>query len=68
MGHGSDVSSLMTTATFNQEKDEFILDNSKDIKAIKFWPGDMGICANHALVFAQLIIKGKSYGVHAFIV
>ena len=68
MGHGSDVSSLMTTATFDEEKDQFIIDNSKDIKAIKFWPGDMGLIATHALVFAQLMVKGKSQGVHAFIV
>lgn len=68
MGHGSDVSSLLTTATFDEEKDEFIIDNSKDIKAIKFWPGDMGLICTHALVFAQMIIKGKGYGVHAFIV
>lgn len=68
MGHGSDVSSLMTTATFNEEKDEFVIDNSQDIKAIKFWPGDMGIIATHAMVFAQLLAKGKNHGVHAFIV
>lgn len=67
MGHGSDVSSLLTTATFDEDSDEFVLDNSHDIKAIKFWPGDMGIIANYALVFAQLIIKGKSEGVHAFL-
>ena len=68
MGHGSDVSSLMTTATFDEAKDQFIIDNSRYIKAIKFWPGDMGLIATHALVFAQLIIKGKNQGVHAFIV
>jgi len=68
MGHGSDVSSLMTTATFDENKDQFVINNSHDIKAIKFWPGDMGIISTHALVFAQLIIKGKSFGVHAFIV
>ena len=68
MGHGSDVSSLLTTATFDEEKDQFIINNANDIKAIKFWPGDMGIICNHALVFAQMIVKGKSQGVHAFIV
>jgi len=67
MGHGSDVSSLMTTATFDETKDQFILNNSHDIKAIKFWPGDMGIIANYALVFAQLLIKGQNHGVHAFL-
>lgn len=28
----------------------------------------MGIICTHALVFAKMIIKGNSYGVHAFIV
>jgi acyl-CoA oxidase len=32
----------------------------------KFWPGDMGKMANHAVVFAKLIIKGESYGINAF--
>lgn len=67
MAHGSDVSSLMTTATLDMEKDEFILE-TPNIKAIKFWPGEMGIYSTHALVFAQLIIGHKKYGVHSFIV
>lgn len=28
----------------------------------------MGNYANHAIIFAQLIIKGKSYGLHTFLV
>ena len=28
----------------------------------------MGVYANHAIIFAQLIIKKKSYGLHAFLV
>lgn len=38
------------------------------MEAAKFWPGDLGILGTHALVFAQLIIKGKKHGVHPFIV
>jgi acyl-CoA oxidase len=68
MGHGSDVASLLTTATFDEDKDQFIINNSHDIKAIKFWPGDMGIYCTHALVYAQMIIKGKNHGVQPFIV
>ena len=30
--------------------------------------GDLGAYANHAIVFAQLIIKNKKYGLHAFLV
>lgn len=32
------------------------------------WPGDLGIFANHALVFGQLIINNKNYGAQAFMV
>jgi len=34
----------------------------------KWWVGELGIHANHAMVFAQLILSGKKYGVHPFIV
>lgn len=66
MGHGSDVQGLMTTATFDKENQEFIL-NTPDIKAIKFWPGDLGLVANHAMVFARLIIDDEDYGVNVFL-
>jgi acyl-CoA oxidase len=38
------------------------------VKAAKWWIGDLGIFCTHACVFAQLIIKGKNHGVHAFLV
>lgn len=51
IGHGSDVSGLETTAIFDKKTDEFII-NTPSITATKWWPGDMGRMANHALVFA----------------
>jgi len=36
--------------------------------AAKFWPGDLGIYANYAMVFAKLIANGQSLGVHSFLV
>ena len=48
-------------------KDELILD-SPTIASYKFWPGELGICATHAIVFARLISKGKDYGVQIFFV
>lgn len=42
--------------------------DTPNIKAVKFWPGELGIYSTHALVFAQLIIKGKKKGVHSFVV
>lgn len=58
----------MTIAKYDQKNKQFIIDNSYDIKAIKFWPGDLGLYATHALVFAQLEVKNKNYGVQAFVV
>ena len=67
MGHGSFVPGIETTATFDKEKQEFII-NSPTITSIKFWPGDMGKFSNHAIVFAKLLLEGKPAGVHAFMV
>jgi hypothetical protein len=56
----------MTTATFDEKTDSFIID-SNGTAGSKWWIGDLGIYANHAIVLANLIIKNKKYGVHAFL-
>ena len=66
MGTGSNVQGLQTTATYDETTEEFII-NSPTITAAKFWPGDLGKMANYACVFAKLIIKGESYGIHSFL-
>lgn len=67
MGHGTFVRGLETTATFDAETQEFII-HSPTLTATKWWPGGMGKTASHAVVMARLILKGKDYGPHAFIV
>lgn len=67
LGHGSDVQQLMTTATYNQKNQTFVI-NTPETKAAKWWIGDLGVFADHAVVLAQLIIKGKRYGIHTFLV
>lgn len=67
MGHGSDVRSLETTATFDANTDEFII-HSPTLTSTKWWPGELGLVANHVVCMAQLIIGEKNYGVHGFIV
>lgn len=67
IGHGSDVQGLMTTAEFDKDTQEFVF-NTSDIKAYKFWPGELGLIATHAVVFARLIIDGEAYGVNPFLV
>ncbi|XP_065543503.1 peroxisomal acyl-coenzyme A oxidase 2 isoform X2 [Lathamus discolor] len=67
LGHGTYLQGLETTAVFDIATQEFIL-NTPQISAMKWWPGDMGRSATHTVVFAQLYIQGKCYGVHPFIV
>ncbi|OPJ71943.1 peroxisomal acyl-coenzyme A oxidase 2 isoform A [Patagioenas fasciata monilis] len=66
LGHGTYLQGLETTAVFDITTQEFIL-NTPKISAMKWWPGDMGRSATHAVVFAQLYVQGQCYGVHPFI-
>uniref|UniRef100_A0AAF5DFT5 Acyl-coenzyme A oxidase n=2 Tax=Strongyloides stercoralis TaxID=6248 RepID=A0AAF5DFT5_STRER len=67
MGHGTNLRKLETTATFDLEKDEFVI-NTPTITATKWWPGNLGKNANVCIVAAQTWIKGKCYGTNNFIV
>ncbi|KAG0246049.1 acyl-CoA dehydrogenase/oxidase C-terminal [Mortierella sp. GBAus27b] len=67
LGHGSNLSELETTATLNKDTDEWII-HSDSFTAAKWWIGGLGAIATHALIQARLIIDGKDYGAHGFIV
>lgn len=67
LAHGSDVQSLLTTATYDASTESFII-NTPETGAAKFWIAEIGANCSHAAVYAQLIINGKKYGVHVFIV
>jgi len=67
LGHGTFLRGLETTATYDATTEEFIMD-SPTITASKWWPGDLGKVANHALVMANLVVDGKNHGMHPFIV
>lgn len=58
---------LETTATFDNETDEFVI-NSPTLTSTKFWPGDMGKTSNYGIVYARLISNGKDNGVQPFLV
>lgn len=67
IGHGSDVASVATTATYDAETGEFVINTP--FRAA--WKDFLGNAAKHgqaAVVFAQLITKGVNHGVHAFYV
>ncbi len=67
IGHGSDVASIATTATFDPATDEFVI-NTPFRAAWKEYIGNAAVDGLAAVVFAQLITKGVNHGVHAFYV
>uniref|UniRef100_A0A4W2DJN9 Acyl-coenzyme A oxidase n=1 Tax=Bos indicus x Bos taurus TaxID=30522 RepID=A0A4W2DJN9_BOBOX len=67
LGHGTYLQGLETEATYDAATQEFVV-HSPTMTAIKWWPGDLGRSATHALVQAQLICSGARQGMHAFIV
>ena len=67
LGHGSNVRDIRTTATFDVETDEFVIDTPDD-HARKEWIGNAAVHARMMTVFAQLVIGEDNFGVHAFLV
>lgn len=66
-GHGSDVASIATTATYDPSTEEFVVHTP--FRAA--WKDYIGNAANDglgAVVFAQLVTRGVNHGVHAFYV
>lgn len=66
LGHGSNVRGLETTATFDKERDEFVI-NSPTLSSTKYWIGTTGVWATHSIVVARLIVDGEEYGNHLFL-
>ena len=67
LGHGSNVRGLETTATWNPEDKTFTI-HSPHLTASKWWIGSLGKAATHAVVVAQLVLNGRPYGPHPFVV
>ncbi|MGL3807219.1 acyl-CoA dehydrogenase family protein [Paeniglutamicibacter sp. R2-26] len=67
IGHGSDVASIGTTATYDADTQEFVI-NTPFKAAWKEFLGNAGLHGKAAVVFAQLITGGVNHGVHAFYV
>ena len=64
-GHGSDVASIGTTASYDLATEEFVI-HTPFRGAWKDYLGNAGLHGMAAVVFAQLITKGVNHGVHAF--
>lgn len=66
-GHGSDVASIGTTATYDPETQEFVI-HTPFRGAWKDYLGNAALHGVAATVFAQLITNGVNHGVHCFYV
>jgi acyl-CoA oxidase len=66
-GHGSDVASIATTATYDEISEEFVI-NTPFRGAWKDYLGNAALHGKACVLFAQLITKGENHGVHAFFV
>ena len=66
-GHGSNVQALGTTATYDADAGEFVIQTPDDT-ARKDYIGNAARHAQAAVVFAQLVVAGDNHGVHALYV
>jgi acyl-CoA oxidase len=66
-GHGSDVQSIRTTATYDPQRQEFVV-HTPDDDARKDYIGNAARDGRMAAVFAQLITGGERRGVHVVLV
>ena len=67
IGHGSDVASVGTTATYDPDAEEFVI-HTPFRAATKEYLGNAALHGVAATVFAQLITNGVNHGVHCFYV
>lgn len=66
-GHGSDVAHIDTTATYQHDTKELVI-NSPSTKSWKDYIGNAAKDGKAAVVFAQLIVGEENHGVHAIYV
>lgn len=66
-GHGSDVQSILTTATYDPDTDELVV-HSPSPAARKDYIGGAARDARLAAVFAQLVVGEEQHGVHCVLV
>jgi len=67
LGYGNNAVEMETTAVYDKETQEFII-NTPNPLAQKYWITNGAIHAKHIVVFAQLQVDGESHGIHGILV
>lgn len=66
LGYGNNAVQMETTAVYDRKNEQFII-NTPSTLGKKYWITNSAVHAKFCVTFAQLIIDGKGYGVHAFL-
>ncbi|XP_078489499.1 uncharacterized protein LOC100181361 [Ciona intestinalis] len=67
LGYGNNAVEMETTAVYDKESKEFII-NTPTTLAQKYWITNGAVHAKHIIVFAQLSIDGDNKGIHGILV
>ena len=67
MGQDAGVQALETTATYDGDTGEFVVNTPSD-GARKEYIGNAACHGHVAAMFAQLVVRGERYGVHVLVV
>jgi len=67
LGYGNNAVEMETTATYDKDTDELIV-NTPTPLAQKYWITNGACHAKHVVVFAQLHVNGKNEGIHGVLV
>lgn len=67
LGYGNNAVEMETTATYDKETKELIV-NTPTTVAQKYWITNGAVHAKHIIVFAQLMIDGVNQGIHGVLV
>jgi len=67
LGYGNNAVEMETTATYDKETQEFVV-NTPHPLAQKYWITNGAVHAKHVVVMAQLMVDGKNEGIHAILV
>ena len=67
LGYGNNAVEMETTATYDPETDELVV-NTPSTLAQKYWITNGAVHAHWAVVFARLLVHGEDNGIHGVMV